>query len=201
MGRLMVDCDEEVWTRQADETEQWYARFLAYRDLGRERTVYQAYHACSWREGLRGIRPGTGWYRAAERWRWEARAASWDKWRNAQKADQPEKVVSTNERLSAPLDRAGMITRLLLQVFQSLEAADLDGMDVQEARNKLPAIRMLFKDLLEMHRVETAGDEDEHAETPAFTADELIAAQRELERWRSDNNNAPSSHSDEKTTT
>ncbi len=190
MGRSTDDGCAAVWAQQAGENELWYARFLAFRDMGRGRTIYQAYNGCAAHEGLQARNPSAAWYHKSRRMRWKERAEAWDEWRDSHEAPHPEEEsvspVYQPPAVAAPVDRAGMVTRLLNQVFQSLEAADLDGMDVAEARNKLPAIRMLFKDLLELHRIETAVNDDEDADTPAFTADELIAAQRELARWQDD---------------
>jgi hypothetical protein len=74
-------------------------------------------------------------------------------------------------------------------VFAVLQGADLEGMDSEEARKRLPTIRLLFKDLINAQRDELGMPvevDDDDGPVEPFTADELLAAQRELEEWRED---------------
>ncbi len=176
-----IQADDARWEQGPKEPDRWYARFAAYRDQGPDRTIAQAYRICARQEGLHGKKPDSEWYRQAKQWRWRECANAWDRYIAADR--QPDPPVPTP---AANETRANMIDSLLGKVFRSLEAADLDGMDTAEARDKLPAIRMLFKDLIAAHREELGGgpDADDDRGAKPFTADELIAAQRELEQWR-----------------
>ena len=72
-----------AWSQQLGETEEWFAAFVVYRDLGPTRSLAQA-------QRLKG-KPRKGRKRAAEkrqvsgnvkrrskRWKWGDRAAAWD---------------------------------------------------------------------------------------------------------------------------
>lgn len=185
---------EWLWTQQDGESDEWYARFRIYLTLGAIRSVQGAYRALEEAEGRRAGKANGSWYRAAARWFWKERAAAWDL-RPTVQSDHAEEKEATNQTveeaeitsIAAPIDRVRMIAILLGKVFQSLETAELELMNTQEAREKLPAIRMLFKDLVAAHRMETAAKTDadhDEEQTLKFTADEFIAAQRELEKWQ-----------------
>ena len=82
-----------------------------------------------------------------------------------------------------------MFDVLLGVVFTALQGANLEGMDSEEARERLPTIRMLFKDLINAQRAELGmpvEEEDGDGSVEPFTADELLAARRELAEWRGD---------------
>ncbi len=68
----------DSWARQHGEPALWHARFVIYRDLGPDRTIEAAYRTAAEREGLRSVRPGSGWYGAARDWIWAGRKAEWD---------------------------------------------------------------------------------------------------------------------------
>ena len=181
MSDRCIQADYVPWEQGPKEPDRWYARFTAFRDQGPDRTIANAYRICTRHEGLQGKKPDSDWYRQAKRWRWRERATAWD--RHVEADQQHGTRVPTP---AANETRASMIDSLLSKVFRSLEAADLDGMDTAEARDKLPAIRMLFKDLIAAQREELGGSPsaDDNRDAQPFTADELIAAQRELEQWR-----------------
>ena len=80
-----------------------------------------------------------------------------------------------------------MIDRLLETVFSVLLAADMETLDSEEARKSLPTLRVLFKDLIAAQRAELglpAAGKEAGAAAVRFTADDLLAAQRELEDFR-----------------
>jgi hypothetical protein len=68
--------DAHPWDRQDGEDARWFARFTAYRLLGRRRTLEDA-----WRQEAtdgKGKRPPRQWYAVAGEWTWKERAAAWD---------------------------------------------------------------------------------------------------------------------------
>jgi len=81
--------DQQPWDRQRDqdgklEPARWFARFEAFRHLGPERTIEEAFRR--WREqqrqsgarlGKKG-RPSELWYYRARDWHWKVRAEAWD---------------------------------------------------------------------------------------------------------------------------
>src|SRR5262249_9966141 len=64
------------WDRLPDEPANWYARFEAYRLAGPQRTLEGVWTAEAKRSKAK--RPGSDWYQAAKRWRWQERAEAWD---------------------------------------------------------------------------------------------------------------------------
>ncbi len=170
-----------MWERLPNEPGNWYARFEFYRLLGPKRTLNQAYRMAAKLEGLRGKRAGQGWSEAARRWDWTARAEAWDQaQRERLRAGEEDRRFDARER------RLQMIDRLLEAVFDVLLRAEMDMLDSEEALTRLPTLRLLFKDLIGAQRAELglpAAGQEAGAEPVRLTADDLIAAQRELERW------------------
>lgn len=183
----VVESDEDgeiapAWERQTGEPSLWYERFEEFRRLGADRTLAEAYRRRSALEGLRGREPSFRWYRAAQRWAWRERAQAWDRSvREELRAQEAELCKRAHERR---LDMIDTVTRI---AFQCLRRADLEGMDKEEARARLPAVRLLFRDGINELRKElgmperSEGDDERIA---PFTADELLAAQRELGDWQ-----------------
>lgn len=171
-----------VWERDLGEPGNWCARFEVYRLLGPSRTLAEAHRRCARQEGLHAKSPGQAWQKISRRWAWRERAETWD---HAER--ERLRALEEQVRFHARQRRLEMIGELMGMVFQALRRADLDGLDSDEAREWLPTMRMLLKDLLNVQRVElgmpgesAAGD----SQAAPFTADELLAAQRELEAWR-----------------
>ncbi|MEW4569278.1 hypothetical protein AB1L88_15545 [Tautonia sp. JC769] len=67
----------EPWGRQDGESERAFAAFLAYRDLGAERTVCDAYRQSAGKPEAKQA-PGT-WNKWAKDRRWKERALAWDR--------------------------------------------------------------------------------------------------------------------------
>lgn len=70
----------ELWERQPDESNNWYGRFLLYRDLEVPRTLLGAVHKEEAQKGAKRRSksvPGA-WFRNSELWRWKARAEAYD---------------------------------------------------------------------------------------------------------------------------
>ena len=174
-------CSEDPWARQPDEPARWYARFDVYRLLGPTRTIEATYRLIAQLENLTGSRPGQAWYAAAKTYDWQPRADAWDAHER-----QRLRAIDEDRRFDAREHRLTMIDRLLGAVFNVLLAANLDQMDIDQARAWLPTMRLLFKDLLNAQRTDLGlpaiADTADATLTP-FTADDLIAAQAHLDRW------------------
>lgn len=72
----MGDPIRRDWERQDGEPPQWFARFTAYRLLGRQRTVQAVWDAE--RKGRKAKEPSSTWRLISQEWRWQERAAAWD---------------------------------------------------------------------------------------------------------------------------
>jgi hypothetical protein len=72
-----------AWSQQLGETEEWFAAFVVYRDLGPARSLAEAQRLKGkpqeGRERATGKRHASGSLkRRAKRWKWGDRAAAWD---------------------------------------------------------------------------------------------------------------------------
>jgi hypothetical protein len=91
------------WDRQPGEPPAWFARFHAYRLLGRTRTIEAV-----WRQEAKvgkGKRPPRQWYAVAQEWEWKERAAAWDIFKIGEDAEEQA------ERRRETLDAAFAILR------------------------------------------------------------------------------------------
>ena len=164
------------WEQMAGEPGIWFARFDEYRRIGTNRSVDEAFRRCAEREGLKGQRPGQAWYEAARSWRWSERAAAWDAAQRAElMAHERERQIDAREK------RLGLIDRLLKTAVDVIVLADLPHLSDIEAREWMPTMRLLVRDMLLAERAELGVPVASGAENPqvAFTADEMAAAARE----------------------
>lgn len=180
-----------IWERQPREPALWFARFETYRLLGPERTLHAARRATGRISPNRIRKPeafaGGSWYTAAQRWNWQARAEAWDEHvRDQVRAHEEQRRFDSRET------RLRMIDQLLKEVFDALLAADLDTMLTADARAALPALRVLFRDLVAVQRSELnapiAG-----SVTEPISAEDLQRAYHELARWNAAGNGADDS--------
>jgi hypothetical protein len=166
------------WEQMPDEPAHWYARFEVYQRMGPNRTLNGVYRLIAQLEGRRGRRCTHGWRKAAQAWRWQARAQAWD----AAEAAQAQAAVPGAD-LDPSARRRAMVDNLLAAVAAALQHAELSHMSREEARQALPTLRGLLRDLLAAQRSEADLLQAGEGVAP-FTADELRLAQAELERWR-----------------
>ena len=170
---------QNAWDKQPNEPELWYSRFDTYRSLGSTRTLESAFNAAKRSERFSAARPGAAWHDAARRYQWRERAESWD---------EAERVklrsAEQTRRFDAREQRIGVTRKLLDAALRVIEIAELPALEISEARDLLPTIRMLLRDALTIQRQEFGApttDIDGKPALPAFTADDLIAAQRQLD--------------------
>lgn len=169
------------WDRLPDEPANWHRRFLIYRDIGPGRKLEEAFRRTAAEEKLQGQRPGGAWREAAERYRWRERAEAWDD-------EQREQLAQSENarRLEARERRRQVIDALLAQVVEAVAVADLPHMDLAAARDALPTLRMMLRDLLTADRLEMGEPTAVTQETvkgAEVSVDDVIGAARELEQF------------------
>ncbi len=132
-------------------------------------------------EELHGKHPGEYWSKIARRWEWAARAEAGD-----QAQRERLRAMDEDRRFDARERRLQMIDRLLDTVFNVLLRADMEALASDEVRAGLPTFCMLFKDLLSAQRADLGLPTATKAgvESVRFTADDLLAAQRELDEFK-----------------
>ena len=173
----------QPWDQQPGEPDRWFGRFQIFLQLGPTRTLRAAYQ---------GTRRGAGdpqapahgfanhlWCNAARSWHWRARAAAWDVHQRDLFA-----LGEYNARLARRQRRLALIEEQLERVCTALEQAGIDNLDLHEARTLFPQTRVYLRDLLAAERLEDAGSLLDPADPDSavlITADDLIAAQRQLE--------------------
>jgi|GEM_PF-1970863 len=186
----------EIWDMQPGEPPRWYARFEVYRSHGPHRTLMNAYRECAKIEGLVAIQPDPYWYEISRKWAWQARACAWDAVEREQaRATEQERRFDIRER------RLQMVDRTLSAVYTVLEKADLANMTKQEARDKLPTIRMMFRDMINAE-VREFGVPDDPWQTPepqepVYNADTLRRFALEFEEWQANEKKQTDEHAGE----
>jgi hypothetical protein len=168
---------ENRWEKLPDEGALWYARFEVFRLAGSSRTIEGAYRSATGLHRLSSKRPGAQWYKAVERFQWWARAEAWD---------EAERVrirgLEARRRFDARERRLAKIGRLIEVAEAVLESADLAEMTVEQARELLPTVRLLMRDMLAAERAELGLPMAEGSAVLPFSADELGLARGELIR-------------------
>ena len=83
------------WQQQPAESDKAYAKFLAFRNAGSQRSIM----------GANGGKPNGGLYRQAHKWRWGERASAWDaSLRERTDEELVDRMVSTRHRLADEAD-------------------------------------------------------------------------------------------------
>ena len=173
-------CVESVaWEKRSDEPLAWFNRFERYRLLGPQRSLEAASQRCAEVEGQRCPTSSRTWCDASRRW--QERAQAWD-------ATQPSPLPGEEEahRSDARQERLGMISKILKDLYVTLNLADLPNLEPDEARQFLPTLRLFFRDMLAAHRTEMGDDENggHSGQIPIYTADDLVEAAKRLRAWR-----------------
>lgn len=174
-----------LWHRQENEPPIWFARFNIYLQVGAHRTIEEAFRRCKAIEGFTSRRPGNPWYDKSERWNWLARAEAYDQHQRDSLQQEEAK-----RRIDAREQRLQIISDGITSVVNAIAKASLTTLTEEQAREALPTLRMWMRDLLTAQRIEI-GLPVTVASTnaPAFTADDLAAAQAELRDWYETNAN------------
>lgn len=168
-----------IWKRLSDEVPVWFARFEAYRLIGPARSIDECYRRVSGLHRLSGARPGQAWYKAAERWRWQERAEAWDE------AERERlRAIEQRRRFDAREERLRTIGEMIAMVQGVIATADPASLSMMEAREMLPMMRLMLRDMMAAQRVELGLPVVESATGDGgvlpFSADELAKARQEL---------------------
>ena len=74
----MNDQQPHPWDKLPSESTRWYSRFIKFRDLGSDRTIYKAYCFITKSQKKPGYGAPGAWKEAAEKFNWNERAQAWD---------------------------------------------------------------------------------------------------------------------------
>jgi hypothetical protein len=71
---------KKLWDKLPGESTRWYSRFIKFRDMGVERSVFKSF--CLTSKGKSTKKPNNGapgaWKEACEKFNWHERAQAWD---------------------------------------------------------------------------------------------------------------------------
>lgn len=168
----------QIWKRLDGEPAVWFARFDAFRMIGPMRSIDEAYRRVSGLHRLSGKRPGQAWYNAADTWRWWERAEAWDEAERSRLM-----AMEQRRRFDAREERLRTIAQMMGMVQGVIATAEPESLSVAEARDLLPMMRLMLRDMLAAQRLEMGlpqMDGDGSDEVLPFSADELARARREL---------------------
>jgi hypothetical protein len=170
---------QRPWDPQPEEPAIWYSRFLKYLELGSNRSLQKCCNVVRGELGLEPYTVGGDWSIIARRWRWQDRAKAWD-------AEQHAIRMADDRDLhrEARWRRLEIEEEFLKTIRAAFDKANIAEVDQEQARRRLPQLRQFLRDMLVLQRQEFEG---RHAGEPAIsepsiTADDLIEAQREMER-------------------
>ena len=174
---------EKPWDQQPDEPTLWFKRFSLYLLMGPTRTVGAAY--C---DEFARRHPGktskktssTNWRVISSRWGWVRRAEAWDKEQIALAG-----VAIRNKLVALQMQRLDMTAELISQARIVLQNAHLEDADETQARALVGEMRLLVRDMAALQQRESVllpEEAQKELNTVIITADDLRAAQRELER-------------------
>lgn len=132
------------WDRQPGEPILWYERFEEFRLMGAKRSVFAVYvryrrlKAGDPKLKVKPTIPGA-WTRARREWRWDERAAAWDKLESERRREEAEE-----ERLRHREIRRAMTTNALNKVYAGLDHLKPEDLKWGEF---IGALRALLHDL------------------------------------------------------
>lgn len=173
-----TETEPKPWDQELGESSLWFGRFTLYRLLGPRRSIDGAHHAAAEVEGLEEKTAGAHWFKAAIRWRWKERAEAWD-------AAEREAFVASEavRRIEAQRRRLEIIEDVQEKAYKAIGGATLDKLDRLTARELLGQTRMLLFDSMKAQRLEYGESTEIMQQGLLFSADDLAAAESELEAW------------------
>ena len=152
-----------AWDCMEDEPILWWDCFLYYCALGPRRSVakaretviaqqaleQEAHTIIAGGESVPTDPPGTLslWQRNARRYAWQARARGWDAWL-AQRARTPAELTLLLEQRRNAL----IVRQMLSRAMRIFDVADLDALDIQQARKLLPMAQGIMRSALQAQR-------------------------------------------------
>lgn len=178
---------EKPWDQQPGESKLWFKRFSLFLLLGPTRSVVEAYRAEYGRKHEGAATPkeaASNWKTMAARWRWNDRAEAWDREQLALAG-----VAIRNKLVALQAHRLDLSTALLDQAFTVMMNAHLETADETQARAWHNEMRMIVRDMVALQQREYAllpKEAEKPLNSVVITADDLRAAQRELERQQAE---------------
>ncbi|MFN8466317.1 MAG: hypothetical protein U0X20_12240 [Caldilineaceae bacterium] len=170
--------DRKPWDQMPGEPDKWYGRFLVYLNMGPARSFMAAGKEIA--KNTKAGNPYNGfWTGITRQWRWRERARAWDIYQRDVLA-----ISERNMRLALRSRRVELIEDYLDSVCGVLDNAKMWDADEEQAREWLPQMRVFLRDLLTAERLEFERldyERDEPTDGLVITADDLRAAQRQLE--------------------
>ena len=178
-----ADVPEKPWDQQPEEPRLWFKRFSLYLLMGPTRSIAAAY--C---DDFARHHPGktckptsaTKWRVISSRWNWVRRAEAWDK-----EQIMLAGVAIRNKLVALQAQRLDMTADLINQARTVLKNAHLENADEAQSRALIGEMRMLVRDMAALQQRESAllpEDTEKEVAALTITADDLRAAQRDLER-------------------
>jgi len=172
--------ERKPWDQQEGEPDLWYGRFKVYLGLGPLRTFHATYcQVTKARSSKSTDCTPNRWYLHARRWVWRERAHAWDAYQRDLLA-----LSERNTRLALRHRRVNTMEDALETICAALATADIGNADQETAREWFPQLRVFLRDMLVAERQEFERldyEREDPNNTLVITADELAAAQRELE--------------------
>ena len=180
----------EPWEQQPGEPNRWYARFERYRLAGPSRSLLAAVNAA---RQERGVRPGRSvpqaWAKAAKQWRWRERAEAWDAHERLQaRAAHAQQVEEMNRR---HVQEARGLQSTAIGRLKSLNLEQLSPADV--LRFLIAAARLERTALGEPETIEEQRLTGPGGGAVAFTLEDAVRADQELQEWNHDRLHPPGS--------
>lgn len=135
-----------AWDRQPGELILWFGRFEAFRLLGTERTIEDAWRTKCPEVAKRRKRPGSAWFKASAKWRWKERAEAWDEAERRRHEEEwrarAEEVRKLDFEAGARLrERAGQLVEQMSRFFERHEAL-ADDPNKPGTQMKVVTVRM-----------------------------------------------------------
>jgi hypothetical protein len=153
---------------------------VQYLQLGPTRTMQRVRDDLCEERGKQSYRCGGHWSKAAQKWRWQERTRAWD-------IDQAQQYAAMERTTAVALHvrRLEILEEGLDMCMDLLRAARLDELTPKEARAMFPQTSRFLVKLLREERIECESWrdwDDKRTNEVIITADDLRAAQRELQR-------------------
>jgi hypothetical protein len=127
-----------AWLQRENETDKAYAAFLMFRDLGRSRTVEEAYLKSLPEEKKQqkaakssNLRPSGAWTNWLTDHQWRERVREWDRVKDEERAQLATAIRTKNiEKYLSDLDTDATNTRTILHSLQKKLGTAVQGIDL-----------------------------------------------------------------------
>jgi hypothetical protein len=180
----------EPWEQQPGEPNRWYARFECFRLVGPSRSLLGTLNAERQQRGASKSRSiPQSWALNARRWRWRERAEAWDeRQRQEARAAHAREVEEMNRR---HLQEAKALQGKAVQRLKALDQEQLTPADV--VRFVTEAAKLERTALGEPQTIEEQRLTGRGGGALAFTLEDAVRADQELEDWNHDRLQPPRS--------